>query len=151
MENSWIESVVVNTHTVCEGDRRRPRPRSPHLSLLSLLTAGEVTLERTAHMLAATHRLGASRLLLQRARSSGPSAEELAKERRRQQMVKEVSRVQEELQAKTVREAENHLRLQQAKEVEMRTRAVADEQGGPTGREPTRYGDWERKGRVSDF
>jgi shikimate dehydrogenase len=26
-----------------------------------------------------------------------------------------------------------------------------DEIGGPTGPEPTRYGDWERKGRVSDF
>jgi hypothetical protein len=25
------------------------------------------------------------------------------------------------------------------------------EEGGPTGPEPTRYGDWERKGRVSDF
>lgn len=23
--------------------------------------------------------------------------------------------------------------------------------GGPRGPEPTRYGDWERKGRVSDF
>ncbi|MDG3440738.1 DUF1674 domain-containing protein [Nitrospirillum amazonense] len=23
--------------------------------------------------------------------------------------------------------------------------------GGPTGPEPTRYGDWERKGRCSDF
>ncbi len=23
--------------------------------------------------------------------------------------------------------------------------------GGPEGPEPTRYGDWERKGRVSDF
>ena len=23
--------------------------------------------------------------------------------------------------------------------------------GGPSGLEPTRYGDWERKGRVSDF
>lgn len=29
--------------------------------------------------------------------------------------------------------------------------AVEDEIGGPTGSEPTRYGDWERKGRVSDF
>ena len=36
---------------------------------------------------------------------------------------------------------------------------VADEQpkeppqeiGGPKGLEPTRYGDWERKGRCSDF
>lgn len=26
-----------------------------------------------------------------------------------------------------------------------------DEIGGPRGPEPTRYGDWERKGRVSDF
>ncbi|WP_404382391.1 succinate dehydrogenase assembly factor 4 [Caenispirillum salinarum] len=26
-----------------------------------------------------------------------------------------------------------------------------DEVGGPRGPEPTRYGDWERKGRVSDF
>jgi len=25
------------------------------------------------------------------------------------------------------------------------------EYGGPKGPEPTRYGDWERKGRVSDF
>lgn len=25
------------------------------------------------------------------------------------------------------------------------------EQGGPKGPEPTRYGDWERKGRVTDF
>jgi len=25
------------------------------------------------------------------------------------------------------------------------------ERGGPRGREPTRYGDWERKGRVFDF
>jgi len=25
------------------------------------------------------------------------------------------------------------------------------EMGGPTGPEPTRFGDWERKGRVSDF
>jgi hypothetical protein len=25
------------------------------------------------------------------------------------------------------------------------------EEGGPAGPEPTRFGDWERKGRVSDF
>jgi hypothetical protein len=28
---------------------------------------------------------------------------------------------------------------------------LPDEQGGPRGLEPTRYGDWERKGVVSDF
>ena len=29
--------------------------------------------------------------------------------------------------------------------------ARVKETGGPEGPEPTRYGDWERKGRVSDF
>ncbi|MET0483935.1 MAG: succinate dehydrogenase assembly factor 4 [Aestuariivirgaceae bacterium] len=30
-------------------------------------------------------------------------------------------------------------------------RSVAPEIGGPDGPEPTRYGDWERKGIASDF
>ena len=29
--------------------------------------------------------------------------------------------------------------------------SVAKEVGGPKGPEPTRYGDWERKGRCIDF
>jgi len=29
--------------------------------------------------------------------------------------------------------------------------AEAEESGGPSGLEPTRYGDWERKGRCIDF
>lgn len=29
--------------------------------------------------------------------------------------------------------------------------APVPETGGPKGPEPTRYGDWERKGRCSDF
>ncbi|MFM2148026.1 MAG: hypothetical protein RLZZ187_332 [Pseudomonadota bacterium] len=33
----------------------------------------------------------------------------------------------------------------------LRQKEVAKEVGGPSGPEPTRYGDWERKGRVSDF
>lgn len=28
---------------------------------------------------------------------------------------------------------------------------ITGELGGPTGPEPTRFGDWERKGRVTDF
>ena len=28
---------------------------------------------------------------------------------------------------------------------------VTGEVGGPRGKEPTRFGDWERKGRVTDF
>ncbi|WP_300551629.1 DUF1674 domain-containing protein [Maricaulis sp.] len=31
------------------------------------------------------------------------------------------------------------------------TEVMPDEQGGPKGPEPTRFGDWERKGIVSDF
>ena len=31
------------------------------------------------------------------------------------------------------------------------TPPLPPEIGGPTGPEPTRFGDWERKGRVSDF
>ena len=31
------------------------------------------------------------------------------------------------------------------------TKLIGQEIGGPTGPEPTRYGDWERKGRCSDF
>jgi len=37
---------------------------------------------------------------------------------------------------------------------ERRRKAAADlppEEGGPKGPEPTRYGDWERKGRAVDF
>ena len=29
--------------------------------------------------------------------------------------------------------------------------ALPPEEGGPSGPEPTRYGDWERKGLASDF
>lgn len=39
-------------------------------------------------------------------------------------------------------------------EAEARRNAAADqpkEIGGPTGPEPTRYGDWEKKGIASDF
>ncbi len=31
------------------------------------------------------------------------------------------------------------------------TASKPPEKGGPTGPEPTRYGDWERKGRCIDF
>lgn len=35
--------------------------------------------------------------------------------------------------------------------VRMAPALLGREVGGPAGPEPTRYGDWERKGRVSDF
>jgi len=34
---------------------------------------------------------------------------------------------------------------------EANAQATAKESGGPKGPEPTRYGDWENKGIVSDF
>ena len=36
-------------------------------------------------------------------------------------------------------------------ELEKEKQQPEEEFGGPAGPEPTRYGDWERKGRVSDF
>ncbi len=34
---------------------------------------------------------------------------------------------------------------------EAKAAALAEEQGGPKGPEPTRFGDWERKGLAVDF
>ena len=38
-----------------------------------------------------------------------------------------------------------------AKTAKRRPRKHGEEIGGPKGPEPTRYGDWERKGRCIDF
>lgn len=40
---------------------------------------------------------------------------------------------------------------QARRDAAMESPSAAQEQGGPTGPEPTRYGDWERKGIASDF
>jgi hypothetical protein len=40
---------------------------------------------------------------------------------------------------------------QRRAKAEPETKAVPKEVAGPKGPEPTRYGDWERKGIVSDF
>ena len=39
----------------------------------------------------------------------------------------------------------------QARRLAARAAAPAPEQGGPKGPEPTRFGDWERKGIAVDF
>jgi hypothetical protein len=46
--------------------------------------------------------------------------------------------------------AEADTRREKAKE-EQGKKQLPPELGGPKGLEPTRYGDWERKGIVSDF
>jgi hypothetical protein len=67
--------------------------------------------------------------------------------------------VRESFEQKTLKEVTQKLRLDQASEpadwddnVEAKgDSAPGDEVGGPRGLEPTRFGDWERKGRCTDF
>ena len=40
---------------------------------------------------------------------------------------------------------------QRRAEMERKAAALPKEVGGPSGPEPTRYGDWEKKGLTSDF
>ena len=47
--------------------------------------------------------------------------------------------------------AEAEARRKEAVEARAKEPARAREINGPKGEEPTRYGDWERKGIVSDF
>jgi hypothetical protein len=42
-------------------------------------------------------------------------------------------------------------RAEQEKRDGAKTETTAKEVGGPAGPEPTRYGDWEKKGLTSDF
>ncbi|WP_395646590.1 DUF1674 domain-containing protein [Terricaulis sp.] len=48
-------------------------------------------------------------------------------------------------------EAERALAEAAARRKAAKEQNLPPEQGGPAGPEPTRYGDWERKGIVSDF
>jgi hypothetical protein len=48
-------------------------------------------------------------------------------------------------------EAERALAEAEARRAAAAQPSHAPEQGGPSGPEPTRYGDWERKGIASDF
>ena len=67
--------------------------------------------------------------------------------------------VRESFEQKTLKEVTQKLRVDQASEpadwddtVEAKDDAErGKEVGGPRGLEPTRFGDWERKGRCSDF
>lgn len=48
-------------------------------------------------------------------------------------------------------EAERALAEAEARRAAAAQPDSAPERGGPSGPEPTRYGDWERKGLASDF
>jgi hypothetical protein len=47
--------------------------------------------------------------------------------------------------------AKRALEEAQARRAAAKTEKLPEETGGPQGPEPTRYGDWEKKGIVSDF
>eukprot|EP00965_Chrysotila_dentata_P223576 6193649-Pleurochrysis_carterae.AAC.1 len=76
---------------------------------------------------------------------SYPGESNKSKERR----PSDVSGLSEKLGKKTLEEIEERQRQRQS--LPDNARAAKEEHDGPKGVEPTRYGDWERKGRVSDF
>jgi hypothetical protein len=49
------------------------------------------------------------------------------------------------------RELDNEQKTLNSEEQILKVKSVQEEVGGPAGPEPTRYGDWEVKGRCSDF
>ena len=54
--------------------------------------------------------------------------------------------------AARIREAgERANREAQARRAQEKPLVLPPEKGGPKGPEPTRYGDWEKKGLISDF
>jgi hypothetical protein len=77
----------------------------------------------------------------------------------KKQQTKEVTGKQKVIQQQTSYEEEDDdyddvtaiLSGEERKEFVCEYNPETGEHGGPTGKEPTRYGDWERKGRVSDF
>ena len=49
------------------------------------------------------------------------------------------------------RELDNEQKTLNSEQQALKKKPVQEEVGGPAGPEPTRYGDWEVKGRCSDF
>ena len=57
----------------------------------------------------------------------------------------------EEIAARLKAAAERANAEAQARRAAQKPVALPPERGGPKGLEPTRYGDWEKKGLTSDF
>ena len=69
---------------------------------------------------------------------------------------KELDEIREELRQKEEQEKkQDAIEEEKAQESEVvygeLVNEVTGERGGPKGQEPTEYGDWQRKGRVTDF
>lgn len=57
----------------------------------------------------------------------------------------------DEIAARVCAAAQRAAAEAQARREKARAAALAPEEGGPRGLEPTRYGDWEQKGIATDF
>jgi len=69
---------------------------------------------------------------------------------------KELDQIREELRLKEEEEKKKDEEEEEEREVASTSMGelvneVTGERGGPKGQEPTEYGDWQRKGRVTDF
>ena len=64
---------------------------------------------------------------------------------------KEISPSEKERRKKLPPEARRALEEADARQAAQAAKEQTPEIGGPAGEEPTRYGDWERKGRAVDF
>jgi len=57
----------------------------------------------------------------------------------------------EEIAARLKQAGERANREAEARRAAQQPHPLPPERGGPKGPEPTRYGDWEKKGLISDF
>jgi hypothetical protein len=66
-------------------------------------------------------------------------------------MIAKVKATPEEIAARIAEAAKRASQEAEARRAKEQPRALPPERGGPKGPEPTRYGDWEKKGLISDF
>lgn len=65
--------------------------------------------------------------------------------------VKTTQATQEEVAERIAQAAKRANREAEARRASQKPHPLPPERGGPKGPEPTRYGDWEKKGLISDF
>ena len=66
-------------------------------------------------------------------------------------MAKETALTPEQIAARLKQAAERANQEAQVRRAAGQPHSLPSERGGPKGPEPTRYGDWEKKGLISDF
>ena len=66
-------------------------------------------------------------------------------------MIAKVKATPEEIAERIAEAATRANREAEARRASEKPHPLPPERGGPKGPEPTRYGDWEKKGLISDF